>query len=358
MKEDFHCPSTNNFPLKGNVKWSSPSNIALVKYWGKKPIQIPANPSLSFTLNNCYTETSITFMKSSSFLLELYVDGVKNESFLQKIKVFIERIKEFCPYVFQYQIKIETHNTFPHSSGIASSASGLSALALCLVSIEKKAHDLSDEKFYKKVSFISRLGSGSASRSIYGPLGVWGEHPSFKGSSNEYAIAYNEIAPIFHDFQDTILLVDKGKKEISSTLGHDLMNNHPYSSLRYNQANEHLIKLKEILKNGDLFAFIKLVEKEALTLHSMMMTSDPYFILMKPNTLSIIHKIWEIRAEKKLPICITLDAGANVHLLYPKNIKEEVLTLIQNHLIVYCENEQYICDEVGNGPKLIMEHYA
>jgi diphosphomevalonate decarboxylase len=358
MKEDFHCQSVNNFPLKGNVTWTSPSNIALVKYWGKKPVQLPANPSLSFTLNNCFTETSVTFEKSSDFSIELYVDGIKNSSFLEKIEVFIERIKEFCPYIFQYQIKIETHNTFPHSSGIASSASGLSALALCLVSIERKAHSLTDENFFKKVSFISRLGSGSACRSIYGSLGVWGEHNSYKGSSNEYAIAYNDIDPIFHSYQDTILLVDKGKKEISSTLGHDLMNNHPYSSLRYSQANEHMIKLKEILKNGDLFAFIDLVEKEALTLHSMMMTSDPYFILMKPNTLSIIQKIWEIRNEKKLPICITLDAGANVHLLYPKNIKSEVRSLIENDLIVYCENEQYICDEVGNGPKLITEHYA
>ena len=358
MKEDFHCQSTNNFPLKGNVKWTSPSNIALVKYWGKKPVQLPANPSLSFTLSNCFTETSVTFKKSSDFSIELYVDGIKNRSFLGKIEVFIDRIKEFCPYIFQYQFKIDTHNTFPHSSGIASSASGLSALALCLVSIERKAHNLTDENFFKKASFISRLGSGSACRSIYGSLGVWGEHSSYSGSSNEYAIAYNDIDPIFHNYQDTILLVDKGEKEISSTLGHDLMNNHPYSSLRYSQANEHMIKLKEILKNGDLFAFIDLVEKEALTLHSMMMTSDPYFILMKPNTLSIIQKIWEIRAERKLPICITLDAGANVHLLYPRKIKADVRSLIENDLIVYCENEQYICDEVGNGPKLITEHYA
>ncbi len=358
MTEKFHCDTDSNFPIKGNVKWTSPSNIALVKYWGKKPIQIPANPSLSFTLKNCFTETSIEFEKAEKFSLALYVDGKKNKSFLNKIETFIGRIKEYCPYILKYHLKIETSNTFPHSSGIASSASGLSALALCLVSIEKKALKLSDEEFYKKVSFISRLGSGSACRSIYGSLGVWGKHTSFVGSSDDYAISFNDISPIFHSYQDTILLVDKGKKEISSTLGHDLMNNHPYSSLRYDQAYNHMIKLKSILKSGDLFEFIKLVEKEALTLHSMMMTSDPYFILMKPNTLSIIQKIWEIRAERKLPICITLDAGANVHLLYPKNIKTEVLSVIEKDLIVYCENEQYICDEVGNGPKLIAEHYA
>ena len=74
--------------------------------------------------------------------------------------------------------------------------------------------------------------------------------------------------------------------------------------------------------------------------------------------VNIIQKIWEIRAQQKLPICITLDAGANVHLLYPKEIKTQVLQLIREELIVFCENQQYICDQVGNGPTLIEEHYA
>ena len=221
-----------------------------------------------------------------------------------------------------------------------------------------KTKIVKDEKFYKKVSFISRLGSGSASRSIYGPLGVWGEHPSFKGSSNEYAIAYNEIAPIFHDFQDTILLVDKGKKEISSTLGHDLMNNHPFSKQRFFQAYENLESMIEILKNGDLEKFISLSESEALTLHAMMMTSNPYFLLMKQGTLSAIEKVWSFRKESDIPLSFTLDAGANLHLLYPKAYKQKVLDFIEGELIVYCEKEHYICDEVGSGAKILKANYA
>ena len=358
MNKKFHSNLSVIYPDSGNVSWTSPSNIALVKYWGKKPVQLPANPSLSFTLKNCFTKTTLSFKKADEFSIELFVDGKKNTSFLEKIETFIDRIKSYCPYLLNYQLQIETHNTFPHSSGIASSASGLSALALCIVSIEKNAANLSESEFYKKASFISRLGSGSACRSVYGPLGIWGAHDSFDGSHDDYAIAFNDVAPVFHSYQDTILLVDKGKKEISSTVGHNLMNNHPYASLRYNQAHENMLQLKKILKEGDLNAFIKLVENEALTLHSMMMTSDPYFILMKPNTLNIIQKIWKIRAQQKLPICITLDAGANVHLLYPKEIKTQVLQLIREELIVFCENQQYICDQVGNGPTLIEEHYA
>ena len=90
----------------------------------------------------------------------------------------------------------------------------------------------------------------------------------------------------------------------------------------------------------------------------MMMTSSPYFILMKPNTLSIIHEIWEFRKSKKVPLCVTLDAGANIHLLYPEKVKSQVLEFVEDNLVVFCENQQYICDSVGNGPKLLKEHYA
>lgn len=85
----------------------------------------------------------------------------------------------------------------------------------------------------------------------------------------------------------------------------------------------------------------------------MMMTSMPYFILMKPNTLEIINKIWTFRKQTNIPICFTLDAGANVHILYPENVREKVLQFIQLELVGYCQNGNYICDEIGNGSQLI-----
>jgi diphosphomevalonate decarboxylase len=97
--------------------------------------------------------------------------------------------------------------------------------------------------------------------------------------------------------------------------------------------------------------FIKVVESEALTLHAMMMTSMPYFILMKPNTLQIINAIWKFRTETKTPVCFTLDAGANVHVLYPENDSATVLQFIKDELVGFCQNGQYICDEIGNGSK-------
>ena len=135
---NFKYNPINNFPKSGLVSAESPSNIALVKYWGKKPTQIPTNPSLSFTLKNCHTVTSIEFKKSNNFSFNFTIDGKKNTSFLPKIEAFFSRIKEFAPFLFQYSIAISTKNTFPHSSGIASSASGFSALALAIVQLEQK----------------------------------------------------------------------------------------------------------------------------------------------------------------------------------------------------------------------------
>jgi len=96
---------------------------------------------------------------------------------------------------------------------------------------------------------------------------------------------------------------------------------------------------------------MEIVESEALTLHAMMMSSNPYFILMKPNTLEIINKIWDFREKTGLPVCFTLDAGANVHVLYPEKDAKKVFEFIKNELVAYCENEQYLCDRIGDGAK-------
>ena len=158
-----------------------------------------------------------------------------------------------------------------------------------------------------------------------------------------------EVHENFKNYQDTILLVDKGEKQVSSTVGHDLMHEHPFALERFKQANENLSKLIPILKSGALSEFIKIVENEALSLHAMMLTSMPYFILMKPNTLEIINRIWTFRARTNSNICFTLDAGANVHVLYPLLEKETVSIFIKQELIQFCKNGECIEDQVGFG---------
>ena len=353
-EQDFLPHPYQQFPEKGKVTWKAPSNIALVKYWGKKPVQLPANPSISFTLDNCATTTSLSFTKKEkegAISFDLFFEGKPKEDFKPKIQTFLERIEKYVPLVKSYHFTIETSNSFPHSSGIASSASGMAALSLCLMDMEKQLNpDLDEAVFYQKASFLARLGSGSACRSIKGHLVQWGAHANIPNSSDLFGVEYPfEVHPDFKAYCDTILLVHKGQKQVSSTVGHQLMHGHPYATNRFQQAFDHLDQLQPILKNRDVDDFIKLVESEALTLHAMMLTSMPYFMLMKPDTLEIIQKIWQYREETKTPVCFTLDAGANVHLLYPSSEKDKVQTFIKDNLAQHCENGQYIHDQVGAG---------
>ncbi len=355
-KDFIPAPYTVNVD-EGKVRWKAPSNIALVKYWGKKTNQIPANPSVSFTLNACATTTSMHFKKSATatddFSFDLFFEGQPKADFKPKIALFFERILPYMPFLKNYHFTIETSNSFPHSSGIASSASGMAALSLCLMEIEQKMSSNTDEEsFYKKASFLARLGSGSASRSIKGSLVQWGNHKGTNGSSDLIAIPYPyKVHEVFNSFYDAILLVDKGQKQVSSTVGHKLMHNHPFAEQRFIQAHENLTALQGIFEEGDLDNFIKIVESEALTLHAMMMTSTPYYVLMKPNTLHIMERIMAFRNATKTPVCFTLDAGANVHVLYPESVKEKVYQFIKDELVAFCENGQYICDKIGFGAK-------
>jgi diphosphomevalonate decarboxylase len=336
------------------TSWQSPSNIAIVKYWGKFEPQLPANASLSFTLSACNTQTRMTALPSSnggSFIV--HMDGVEQTGFAPKIQGFFKRIQHLLPWLYDYHFQIDTHNTFPHSSGIASSASGMSALALCLVDFHMQlGHPLTATERLLLASELARLGSGSAARSVYGGAVVWGKHPDIPGSADEVAIPVNEVLhPVFQNYQDVVLLVEKGKKATSSTAGHGLMINHPYAQTRFQQANQRLSELMVILKSGDLERFGALSEAEALTLHAMMMTSTPNFVLMKPNTLAILELIREFRAQTGIQAAFTLDAGANVHLLFPEADKQKVLEFVDSSLVAYCHEGHYICDQMGNGPQ-------
>lgn len=341
--------------FEGKVKWESPSNIALVKYWGKTGNQIPANPSISFTLSTSKTITTIRYSKvteqSGGPKVAFTFEGKEAIKFSEKTFKFMEKIGMYFPFLQSLNLEIDTSNTFPHSSGIASSASGMSAIAMCLMDLERRLNpEMTDEYFYQKASFIARLGSGSACRSVYGGLTTWGKS-GIENSSDEVAIPLTDTHEVFENFQDTILLIERGQKEVSSTVGHGLMHSNPYAEQRFKQGVENTEELYEILKSGDLSAFGQLIEREALTLHAMMMTSSPYFMLMKPNTVAVIHALWAYRKRTGHHVYFTLDAGANVHLLYPESVAKPVLQWVKAELVGYCEKQMYLCDQVGHGPQ-------
>ena len=342
----------------GKIAWRSPSNLALIKYWGKHGRQLPRNASISFTLESAFTETLLEYTpkganESEEIALDFLFAGEPNEAFATKVKAFLESITDIFPFLKQLNLKIHSANSFPHSSGIASSASSMSALALCLCSLEANLFDTleDDQEFDQKASFIARLGSGSASRSIYPKLALWGDARNVDGSSDLYAIPYTKVHEIFNSFHDDILIVSAGEKSVSSRAGHALMENNVYADARYQQARVRMNHLLEAMEDGDLTTFGQIVEDEALTLHAMMMSSHPSYLLMHPNTIELINRIRAYRADTKHPVYFSLDAGPNIHLLYPENIVHEVRVFVDEQLAPLCQENSYLPDWVGEGPE-------
>jgi len=341
----------------GTVSWKSPSNIALVKYWGKFGRQFPQNPSISFTLDAAHTITEVEYNYQSTPLSQVNLDfkfeGETKPAFAKKIESYLESISDVFPLVKHLDLKINSQNSFPHSSGIASSASSMSALALCLMSIEKKLKGL-DNYNLQKASVLSRLGSGSACRSVFEKIAIWGETNGLEKSSNEYAIPFHEdINTIFHGYHDDILIVSDQEKSVSSRAGHALMVNNSYSAPRFQQAQQHMSIIINAMKDGDLDTFMQIVEKEAMTLHALMMASAPPYMLLEPNTITIIKKIQAFRKDTATPVCFTLDAGPNIHLLYPGEFSP-IVNDLKSDLKAYCVNGRMIEDKVGNGPQQLI----
>ena len=133
------------------------------------------------------------------------------------------------------------------------------------------------------------------------------------------------------------------------------MDGHPYADARYADADKNLAQLLTAIREGDVATFIRLVEHEALSLHALMMVSNPSVVLFKPNTWEIINRLRTFRQETGYNVCFTLDAGPNVHILYPEGVSDAVETFIKEELVVYCEGNYWIADRVGSGP-LKLEH--
>ncbi len=341
------------YPFKGltpkeySSSWISPANIAFVKYWGKKGPQIPANPSISMTLKECVTKTSVKFSPAEKLQVSLNLEGKKEDKFAQKIENYLESLKADLPWIGKLKVEIETSNTFPHGAGIASSASGLSAFAL---NFTDYCHHLAgvshDDLFFKRASFLSRLGSGSACRSLYGGFTSWGES-ELPESTDKYATQF-QVHPELSHLQDTVLVISDVEKNVSSRAGHGQMTEHAFAESRYVQAKKNYSTMLSALKTGDMEKVGDILEAEALSLHAMMLTSPNPYTLFRPNTLKAIEMTWDFRKQTKLPLYFTLDAGPNLHLIYPEVFKNKIHTFITHELTPFCQ--KFIDDQKGEGP--------
>ena len=328
-------------PSSGKLKVSTPSNIAFIKYWGKYGNQMPMNPSISMTLDKCRTEFEVSFSEGQN-AVELVFEGIRNQAFEERFTKLYQKLILDFPFLDGYRFKIESRNTFPHSAGIASSASAMSAFALTLAVVSQRQNDL------KFVSELARLCSGSASRSVYPDYAIWGESHCIKDSSQNYAIPFKEVHSVFNCMYDSIVIVDSDEKSVSSSAGHGLMAEHPYRETRVIQANKNFNHIIEAMRIGDLEKFGRIIENEALSLHALMLSSDPSYILLKPMSLQLIEEVKNMREKMKMPLYFTIDAGPNIHLIYPEKAKVEA----RNFIDKFCHKHdlKVIHDGIGKGP--------
>lgn len=338
--------------------WSAPANIALVKYWGKTQGQIPMNPSLSLTLNKARTfvQAELVEEDNKNGPFELHFQGQRaSEKFQQKFLQAWLSWDSLWPTKWPGKVLLSTHNNFPHSAGIASSAASYAAMAAALWDLQRrlKHGDVNSSADwvladYQMASELARLGSGSAARSIQGPLVSWGEVEGRINSSNRFAHCLkDEVAAENLQWKDAVLLIDAGEKSVSSAKGHALMEGHIYRDARIKQAQNNWFATLNALKQGDWQKFAEVVEEEAMSLHALMMTSRPSFVLTHPKTWLAIEEVKSFRKVHQLPLTFTLDAGPNLHILYPATVAIQVERWIHDLTREMRLTTHF--DEVGDG---------
>lgn len=324
----------------------APSNIALIKYWGKKGAQLPCNPSLSMTLSAAYTQSDFKVnMAVGEGSFDFLLEGQKRSGFDSKAMKLWQLIGSSYPELLQYDIQVDSKNTFPHGAGIASSASGMAAVALGLLA-------LVGESDLKVISSFARLGSGSACRSLFSDFALWGQSEVLTESSDEYACEFKQYHAGFSELGDAIVIVSGDEKSVSSSQGHDLMKTHPYAERRFAVARQNLSTLSSALKGGEWKSFIEVVEREAFELHSLMMTGTPSYTLMTPQTLEFIIRFRKWRDQEEVKAAFTLDAGPNIHVIHAASEAKRVQLWLEE-LTASGFSARTLFDQMGSGAYIV-----
>ncbi len=293
-------------------------NIAFIKYWGVRDanIHLPTNGSISMNLAELYTQVKIAFDKIFKND-ELVIDG-KKATLPQS-----ERMFAFLSHGRKYSglnlfARVETSSNFPMSAGIASSASVFAASAVALNS----ALDLNLDQ--TSLSRLARLGSGSACRSIPPGFVEWES-----GKDDQSSYADSIFSPEYWDLVDCIAIIQKGGKKVSSIEGHSLASTSPLQISRVSDAPRRLDICRHAIRNRDFSALAEIVELDSNWMHAVMMTSTPPLFYWDPTTLVVMKAICESR-KAGLPVCYTVDAGPNVHIITVSDAVTKVKELIHS----------------------------
>ena len=333
---------------------SAPANIAFIKYWGARDLDraLPMNPSISMTLEHCVSQCTVETLghggEDEVWLAEPDGGfGTPEPEFAQRMRDHLGRIRKWAGRT--EAVRVATRNTFPTAGGLASSASGFAALTLAAAgAFGKKASS-------KELSLLARRsGSGSACRSVLGGFVEWstpkgnGDVDSV-GDEDSYA---RQIADADHwDLRNVIAVVEIGPKTVSSIEGHRRALSSPYYTKRQELLPERIEKVRKAIRERDLATLGPVIEEEAVDLHLIAMSSHPPIFYWSPGTVAVLRAVRELRQEG-LAAWVTMDAGANVHVICDEDSEDEVADRLEDLPAVGF----VIRDGIGPGPDEETEH--
>ncbi|MBI3172522.1 MAG: diphosphomevalonate decarboxylase [Chloroflexi bacterium] len=281
-------------------------NIAFIKYWGNRDntLRLPSNGSISMNLDGLFTRTTVTFSPSAQTDSLLLNNRPVTGPGLDRVSYILDIVRGMADLPDRAEVVSE--NNFPAGAGIASSAAAFAALAL---SASKAAGlNLSEAQ----LSILARRGSGSASRSIPAGFVEWKA-----GTNDEDSYAISIAPPEHWALTDCVAVVNAGHKKTGSTEGHALAGTSPLQAARVDDAPRRLEICRQAILRRDFAAFAEIIELDSDMMHAVMMTSHPPLMYWQAATLEIFHAVREWRAAG-LPCAYTVDAGANVHVLCPR----------------------------------------
>ena len=373
------CAASSLF--EGKASCRAGSNIAFIKYWGvadaasaaiggQRPVasedlNIPLNNSISMTLADAHTTTTVAWDNSANLPTDrIVIDGVQLQGApAERIVAHIDRLRALAGV--SHKARVVSNNNFPMASGIASSASGFAALTVAASAALGLRLDAT------QLSAVARQASGSASRSLFGGFVEWergwgeGESEEERGeregesllSPHSTFLDSRSVAHQMHDeehwaLRDVIAIVSAGAKRVSSSSGHRLAATSPFNAARTQCVSEWLATVRRAIAERDFSLLGPVLEADALAMHAVMMTSAPSLLYWQAGTLDVLHAVRAWREEEGVPVYFTIDAGPNVHLICEADTAAEV----ERRLRALPAVRRVLTSGPGAGPQLLDGH--
>lgn len=321
------------------------SDIALVKYWGKKDkvLRLPANGSISMILDSLQSKTTVEFLpdlNQDQVLIEGAAEAGESSRVIKHLDLIRALAKEKGLINKDIFAKVVSANNFPKSTGLSSSGSGFAALTLAA----SKALGLVLSE--KELSILARKGSGTACRCVCGGFVEW-----LDGDQSETSYSQSFAKPDSFVIRDLVAIVSEDKKDLSSSEGHDLAQSSPFFQTRQEKIDAKLMTVKTAILNQDFKSLGELVEAEALEFHSILLTSQPSILLFYPGTIEVMQAVRQLR-KTGVPVYFTINTGFNVHVLTLPEHEQAVMNVLQELPSV----KKVIASGIGEAPKFLDEH--